>query len=230
MTVTLLHATPLYLASHGARTCWNSHDKSDTRVMECEGYATVYGECGPTDADLIDRVGNKFRHASILEHLNYTFFIEGMSRACLQELSRHRHTSPSVKSTRYTLKELKTEAPFTSYTDLDHQEYFEDGRTRAEKYLVMTSDERVNRMSILALDNLRELVSAGISNDLTKYALPEAYKVDEQLTINARSLQNFLSLRSDKSALWEIRNLAHAIYNALPAEHQYLFQDCMKEP
>lgn len=214
MTVSLLHATPLYLASHGARTCWNSHDKSDNG--------------GPADCDLIDRVGNKFRHASILEHLNYTFFIEGMSRACLQELSRHRHTSPSVKSSRYTLKELKSETPFTSYTDLDHQEYLEDGRTRAEKYLVMTSDERVNRMSILALDNLRDLVSAGISNDLTKYALPEAYKVDEQLTINARSLQNFLSLRSDKSALWEIQELAHALYNALPSEHQYLFTDHIK--
>lgn len=213
-TVKLLHATPLYLASHGARTCWNSHDKSDNG--------------GPSDCDLIDRVGNKFRHASILEHLNYTFFIEGISRACLQELSRHRHTSPSVKSSRYTLKELKSEDYFTEYTDLHHQEYHNDGRIRAEKYLVMTSDERVNRMSILALDNLRELVQEGISNDLSKYALPEAYKVSEQLTINARSLQNFLSLRSDKSALWEIRQLAHSLYDALPDEHKYLFVDHIK--
>lgn len=45
----------------------------------------------------------------------------------------------------------------------------------------------------------------------------------------ARSLQNFLSLRSDKSALWEIRQLATSLYKAIPSEHQYLFTHCMKE-
>jgi thymidylate synthase (FAD) len=44
-----------------------------------------------------------------------------------------------------------------------------------------------------------------------------------------RSLQNFLSLRSDKSALWEIQKLAHAIYNELPLEHRYLFEASIKE-
>ncbi len=61
------------------------------------------------DKELINRVGNKFKHSSTLEHLNYTFYIQGISRACLQEVARHRHTSPSVKSTRYTLKELKND-------------------------------------------------------------------------------------------------------------------------
>jgi hypothetical protein len=58
-------------------------------------------------AKYFDRVGNKYRHASILEHVTYNFSIEGISRACLQELARHRMASLSVKSTRYTLKELK---------------------------------------------------------------------------------------------------------------------------
>jgi thymidylate synthase (FAD) len=44
-----------------------------------------------------------------------------------------------------------------------------------------------------------------------------------------RSLQNLLSLRSDKAALWEIRQLAHALFNALPADHRYLFVDHLKE-
>lgn len=250
MQITLLHNSPLHLAAHGARTCWDSHDKSDTTStqnawvedggwvlaedMSIEDFHSKWGdsdcmpECGPADAALIDRVGNKFRHASILEHLTYCFFIEGISRACLQELSRHRMSSPSVKSSRYTLKELKDELPFTSYTDIDSQEYLDDGYTRACKYLVMTPNDKVNRMSILALDNLRDLIVDGISNDFTKYALPEAYKVTEQLTINARSLQNFLSLRTDKSALWEIRDLANALYEALPSDHKYLFVDSVK--
>jgi len=75
----------------------------------------------------------------------------------------------------------------------------------------------------LALENLRQLLVAGIPNDKAKYALPECYKTELTWTINARSLQNFLELRSDKSALWEIRDLAYEIYNTLPDDHKYLF-------
>lgn len=198
MHVTLLQHTSLTVCAQAIRTCWQSFDKSD--------------EGGQKDRDLIDRVGNKFKHASTLEHLVYTFYIQGISRALLQELSRHRLASPSVKSTRYTLKELKNEECFTC-KDLE----------RAQKYLVFTGDERVDNMSIKALENLRQLLNEGISNDKAKYCLPESYKTELTWTINARSLQNFLTLRSDKSALWEIQNLAHALYQALPEEHRYLF-------
>ncbi len=198
MKVTLLHYTPLDVCAHAIRTCWQSFDKSD------------HG--GEKDKELIDRVGNRFKHASTLEHLVYTFYIQGISRAVLQELARHRMASLSVKSTRYTLKELKTEAPFTP-TDVE----------RAEKYIVMTDSALVNETSIKALENLRQLLVAGIANDKAKYALPECYKTELTWTLNARSLQNFLSLRSDKAALWEIRDLSHTIYDSLPKDHKYLF-------
>lgn len=114
---TLLHHTPLYIASDGARTCWASQDKSDTEPAGW--YDDVMGSrfkpktIGPKDLALIDRVGNQFHHASILEHISMNFFIDGISRACLQEWSRHRHMSQSVESTRYTMaKELKTEQSF----------------------------------------------------------------------------------------------------------------------
>ena len=101
--VTLLHNTPLYIASLGARTCWDSFDKSDT----------IDEIIGSRDLDLLDRVVNQYHHASIAEHISFNFFIDGISRACLQEVSRHRHTSLSVKSSRYVLaKELKHEQPF----------------------------------------------------------------------------------------------------------------------
>ncbi len=204
MKVTLNHYTPLVICSDAIRTCWQSFDKSDNG--------------GEKDRELIDRVGNKFKHASTLEHLHYSFYIEGISRALLQELARHRMASLSVKSTRYTLKELKGEEPFT----LEDQE-------RAQKYLVFTGVDLVDGMSIQALENLRKVLKEGISNDKAKYCLPESYKTELTWTINARSLQNFLSLRSDKAALWEIRELAWAIYEALPEDHRYLFEDFMKE-
>lgn len=232
MKVTLLHNSPLYMAAHGARTCWDSGDKSDTPKMECEGLptVTVYGECGDKDKDLIDRVGNKFRHASILEHLVYTFYIEGVSRALLQELSRHRMASPSVKSTRYTLKELKKEAPFSTlvYDEATEEELTVYDHHRASKYLVLTGESSVDSVSMCALESLRWILVHGVSNDKAKYCLPESFKSTIQWTINARSLQNFISLRSDKSALWEIQDLANLLYWRIPAEHRYLFTDSLK--
>ena len=46
----------------------------------------------------------KAGHGTILEHITLTFEVNNLSRACLQELARHRHISLSVESTRHTLK------------------------------------------------------------------------------------------------------------------------------
>ena len=202
MEVTLMHNTPLDVCAHAIRTCWQSFDKSD--------------EGGEKDKALIDRVGNKYKHASTLEHLVYTFYIKGISRALLQELARHRVASLSVKSTRYTLKELKNAEAFNE-TDFNN----------ASKFIVLTGNEFADTASIKALNNLQELLKKGISNDIAKYALPECYKTELTWTVNARSLQNFLTLRSSKSALWEIIDLANILYNSLPSEHKYLFEDCI---
>lgn len=198
--ITLLNYTPLWVCSNAIRTCYQSFEKGD--------------KGGQKDKELIERVGNKNRHGSTLEHLFYNFYIAGISRACLQELARHRIASLSVKSTRYTLKELRDEAEF-SKTD----------KERAKKYLVLTGDEMVDIFSIMALENMRQILAAGTKIDIAKYALPESYKTELSWSINARSLQNFLALRTSPSALWEIRNLANAIFAALPDEHKYLFED-----
>ncbi len=203
MEVTLKHHTPLEVCAHAIRTCWQSFEKSD--------------EGGEKDKALIDRVGNKYKHASTLEHLVYTFYIQGISRALLQELARHRIASLSVKSTRYTLKELKNAQPLS---ETNHQ--------AAEKFIVLTGNHAVDTASIKALNNLQAILKSGVSNDIAKFCLPESYKTELTWTINARSLQNFLELRSDKSALWEIQQLAHLLYERLPDEHRYLFDEHIK--
>ncbi|WP_086228346.1 FAD-dependent thymidylate synthase [Campylobacter sp. P0109] len=202
MEVTLLNHTPLWVCSNAIRTCWQSFDKGDNG--------------GEIDLALIDRVGNQLKHASTLEHLFYNFYIKGISRACLQELARHRIANLSVKSTRYTLKELKNESEFKP-NDFDN----------ASRYIVLTSNEFVDNASINALENLRQILNQNTSLDIAKYCLPESYKTELSWSINARSLQNFLNLRSSKSALWEIRNLANAIYNALPNKHKFIFAECV---
>ncbi len=220
MKVELLQHTSLTVCATAIRTCWASHDKSDNG--------------GEKDKDLIDRVGNKFKHASTLEHLTYTFYISGISRALLQELARHRMASPSVKSTRYTLKELKEEESFTDgmsmielkekYTN-PTEVYSDKHMIRASKYLVWSDILGVDFSSITALENLRLMLVDGVSNDKAKYCLPESYKTELTWTINARSLQNFLGLRSSKSALWEIRDLARSLFGILPSDHKYLFEN-----
>lgn len=207
MQITLLNYTDLKTCAHAIRTCWQSFEKGD--------------EGGEKDKELIHRVGNKLKHASTLEHLYYTFYIQGISRACLQELARHRIASLSVKSTRYTLKELKEKESFLPFC-MDNME-------RAKHFLVFTSNQAVNEASILALENLRKLLVSNIGNDLAKFAMPESYKTELTWSINARSLQNFLRLRSSNNALWEIRALAFGLFEALPQEHQFLFDSFLQQ-
>ncbi len=224
MKVELLQHSQLDICAHAIRTCWQSFDKSD--------------EGGEKDKELINRVGNKFKHSSTLEHLNYTFYISGVSRALLQELARHRIASPSVKSTRYTLKELKDEESFTDgmsmielkekYTN-PNEVYADKHMVRANKYLVWTNELGVDFSSVVALENLRLMLIDGIGNDKAKFCLPESYKTELTWTINARSLQNFIALRSTKAALWEIRDLSYALYESLPKDHKYLFEGCISQ-
>jgi len=196
INVELLHHTPLNVADFAISKCWDKPCDMDNPNVE-----------------KINRVANKFKHASTIEHVTYNFNVDGISRACLQELARHRMANLSVKSTRYTLKELR-DFPITgNYMD----------------FLVSTDNPLVDAANEAQLRALQNILKDGLSNDVAKYMLPEAYKTSLVWTINARSLQNFISLRTDKSALWEIQNLAHAIFDALPEDHKFLFEGMVKD-
>lgn len=78
MKVTLLHSTPLWVCARAIRTCWNSHDKSDTKTHTGTTLQALVDKnlawykdpkCGEKDRELIARVGNKNKHKSVLEHL-----------------------------------------------------------------------------------------------------------------------------------------------------------------
>ena len=207
----------------------------DIAISKCYG-KEPYGELEKQQAR-INRVANVSKHASTIEHLVYSFDIDGISRACLQELARHRIASYTVKSSRYTLQELKKEEPFISNQmnglirelKVGSKLLTKETVERASKYIVLTGNNIVDYNSIVQLDMLREVICAGIPNDISKYNLVEAYKTSLVSTFNARSLQNFLSLRSSKHALWEIQLLANAMYDCIPGEHKFLFENVMNE-
>ena len=226
MNVELLHNTPLWVCSTAIRKCWASEGKSDSKFDADLGFCTELDEAGEPykveaggkDKALIDRVGNKNSHSSTLEHLSYNFDISGVSRALMQELARHRMSSFSVKSSRYTLKELKNGFDFIN------AEYDNLTMAEASKFIVLSGNSDINYYGFLALQNLQKALKDN-SNDVAKYVMPESYKTSLVWTINARSLQNFLQLRTNKAALQEIRNLAYKVFEVLPEEHKYLFEE-----
>lgn len=196
MKVELLHFTPISIAINAIRTCYNSCDKSD--------------DLGEKDIKLIKSIIAN-NHTSTIEHISYNFKISGISRALLQELARHRIASLSVKSTRYTLRELK---------NINADE--------AKQYLVKISDE-IDEYNKLRLMTIKELLNKSFSNDELKYLLPEAFKTEVMLTINARSLKNLLELRLSSKALKEFRELAKEIYKTIPETHRILFDDIVEK-
>jgi len=203
MRVELIDYTPLSTCCRAIRTCWDSFDKGGL-------YDKPTDKITESDGELMFRVIKKNKHASTSEHLVYQFHINNISRALLQELARHRHASLSVRSTRYTLTQLKNIDIIT--------------RNELENYCVLTGDDFVDNNSYLALINLQQAIKNGIPNDKAKFCLPDSLKTELIYTINARSLQNLLSLRTNPSAMWEFRALAYEIYNSLPESHRFLFE------
>jgi len=134
-------------------------------------------------------------------HSFYTLRLSGFSRALLQELVRHDDLlAITVKSTRYTLKELKNESAF---------EKNEIGLKEANKYLLL--QPVISRAQIEELNILKRHIDAGLSNDIVKYLLPESYRTECIITLNENNLKNLIKLRTDKSALREFQSLAKLI-------------------
>jgi len=219
MKVTLLHNSPLEVIVKAIRKCYASEGKSDSG--DIQGHLYYKWMLCTKDKALIKRIIES-EHTSTLEHLSFTFDIDGLSRAALQELVTHRHASRSTKSTRYTLGELKKHKCLCN---------IDTGCMPCgiEKFLVHTGEESVDDNTARQLCLLRmDMIRISIPNDKAKYMLPEAFKTSLVWTINARSLRNFLNLRSSKKALWEMRELAKEVFEKTPEDMKFIFEECME--
>ena len=144
----------------------------------------------------------KAGHESILEHITLTYEITNLSRACLQELARHRHISLSVESTRHTLKGKIKEL--------------------TSKYL---GTEEGLKLHIVSLSAILEKMP-NISNDELKYYIPEYWPTNLVMTANIRELRHIVRLRTAPAALGEFQELARAFVSELPDDFKYLLEDC----
>ncbi len=149
----------------------------------------------------------KAGHESVLEHINLTYSIKGISRALLQELARHRHISLSVESTRHTLKK--------NVETCEGVEDLYDAVPSRYHYVLRDFLEFTSENTGLT------------SNDELKYFIPEFWPTNLVLTSNVRELRHILNLRTAPAALKEFRELARAMYEAVPEEFKYMLKDCV---
>jgi len=201
----------------------NSNKEPKPEIIKYNGY--IYSLEVPNHIIMVRRNEKMVwsGNSSVLEHSLIVFEFEA-SRALLQELSRHRiGVSPTIKSTRYTLKELRNEKSFITYGEVVGENVATHyDLDRASKYVVLTDDDTTNAYIINALERVKWLIQENRSNDIAKYALPEAYKFKGQVSFNLRSLLHLLKLRIDKSALKEFRLLCKDIIDSLPPEWKEL--------
>lgn len=130
-------------------------------------------------------------HHSVFEHVSFTFGIEGVSRTLTHQLVRHRVASFSQKSQRY----VKHEGGFLYITPPLIQEMPE----------ALAEYEEVMSKVSEAYDRL---VALGVAPEDARYILPNAAETKIIVTMNARELLHYFSVRCCERAQWEIRHMS----------------------
>ena len=175
MKVSVISATenPVEVISRAAGTCYGKDNVSKKRVETCY----------------------QSGHLSVFEHATVSFRIEGISRACMAQLTRHRLVSFCVESQRYCRYDLSGEDWYVVPPELERFAGFEKCMEHAAAFYMGA-------------------IKAGAKPEDARYVLPEATKTNLVMTCNVRELFHIFDMRLDKAAQWEVRDLAKAMYEA----------------
>lgn len=137
-------------------------------------------------------------HESPLEHVKFTFAIEGVSRALTHQLVRHRIASYSQQSQRY-VKEVDFDyiVPPSIAADDELKKEFIQTMT-----LIQTSYNKI-------LESFKTKGKTGeLANQDVRFVLPQAAETKIVVTMNCRELTHFFHQRCCTRAQWEIKRLA----------------------
>lgn len=145
-------------------------------------------------------------HESVCEHASFTFYIEGVSRVLLAQLTRHRLASFSVQSQRYC---------GCDPSDVIQPDSFEDKRFTGSVNVVLEKIE----------DLYNAMVAEGIPEEDARFIIPQGITCKLMMTANARELRHFFSLRCCNRAQWEIRELANEMLRQCKEVAPVLFAD-----
>lgn len=158
--------------------------------------ATAGEDASDRDKGLI-RFLMRDRHGSPFEHNSFTFYVEAPIFV-FREFMRHRMASYNEESGRYRKmrpvfyvpgpeRNLQQVGKPGAYT-------FEPG-TPEQRALVT---ETVRAQSTSAYEGYRRMLEAGVAREVARTVLPLNLYSSMYVTVNARSMMNFLSLRTQR--------------------------------
>lgn len=159
---------------------------------------------------LAEKVCKVLKHESVSEHVYMSFLIDGVSRLELQEHMRHRLTSTTCESTRFTLSKIIDSLNIDNYVI---PEYIKSKWQSKEDYNMFV--ENLKTVYSICNTNIFNMLQNNYPMDYVKYALPEGYRTRFVWTLNMRTLNNFLDLRDSNTAHFEIKHVAKLIKSVL---------------
>jgi thymidylate synthase (FAD) len=154
-------------------------------------------------------------HESPIEHVSFTFGIEGVSRSLLAQITRHRIASYSVQSQRYVReKDFSYVTPPEIAAIPEAQQLYEKTmRQIGESYDQLAARLKEKHTQTLMAEGLDEKSAAKKAEKMAiedaRFVLPNACDTQLVVTMNARSLLNFFKHRCCNRAQWEIREVAY---------------------
>ena len=168
-------------------------------------------------------------HQSPIEHAVFTFGIEGVSRALLAQITRHRIASFSVQSQRYVrLDDFRYVVPPEIEAIPEAKEAFLASMEEdAKRYLDLAHKLEEGHTARLMAEGMPEkqarAKASKQANEDARFVLPNACETKMVVTMNARSLQNFFHLRCCNRAQWEIRELAEKMFELVYPVAPHIF-------
>lgn len=171
-----------------------------------------------------------YGHESPIEHVSFTFAVEGVSRSLSHQLVRHRIASYSQQSQRYVkLEQFEYIMPPEVVNNENAKKIFIDAMEKSQK----SYNELVK---ILMDKHIKEGMSGKTAEkraiEDARYVFPNACETKVIFTMNARSLMNFFRHRCCSRAQWEIRAMADEMLKLVkgvaPTLFKYSGPSCLK--
>ena len=221
MNVKLLAHTPnpeAVIAS-AARLCYSSATIDDLMKKSEDGESTR------KYIDMLMSLG----HESPIEHVSFTFGIEGISRACSHQLVRHRIASYSQKSQRYVNEtQFEYVTPEAIASDPVSKDIYDETMQLLQgRYDFI----RAGLIQKYVKDGMDEKAAEKKANEDARMVLPNACCTSIIVTMNIRSLFNFFKHRCCNRAQWEIRAVANEMFrqcmSVAPNIFKYAGPDCI---
>jgi thymidylate synthase (FAD) len=158
----------------------------------------------------------KHNHLSPIEHVSFTFALEGVSRSLTHQLVRHRIASYTQQSQRYVKVDTASQDWFVLPPTYDTEE-------KRLKFI-----ERMRKIASWYEDDIKN----GVSKEDARFLLPNATKTNIVVTMNARELLHFFNLRCCARCQWELRGIATEVLKQVKRVAPTIFENagpsCMK--